>query len=352
MRVLSNSEFIVVSEKDRARILTFLQREVQLKKDWVNIEGGSVLEISSALGFFKMPSQLKPRPFENSIVDGNRYKKALKLIYEKLIIIKFMNTQNLEFLQSNLKYFGFGEKLNEALEKSISEQQKEFQLKLEIPHFNNKMDYTLHFKKSDSTDMYFFNRYDATLQNGNPEHNKNQSFYINKGNGVTAKEAYNLLEGRSVHKNLINKEGKPYSAWLRIDFDNKDDKGGYKMKQFSEQYGYDLEKSLSNYPIKELSSDEQKTVLLNSLKKGNAQQVTMENNGTQSKYFIEAVPQYKNINVYDQKMNVVKRQSVQTENPVGRQAVAHNTNAKKEQKPDAEDGTPKQKRSRKKKLSV
>jgi hypothetical protein len=352
MRELSNKESIVVSEKDRTQIPKFLQNEIKLNKDWVNIEGKSILEISSALDCFKIPIQLKRHPLENRATDDNRYKKALKLIYEKLIIIRFMNTQNLEFLQSNLKYFGFGDKLNEALEKSISEQQKEFQLKLEIPHFNNKMDYTLHFKKSDSTDMYFFNRYDATLQNGNPDHNKNQSFYINKGNGVTAKEAYNLLEGRSVHKNLINKEGKPYSAWLKIDFDNKDDKGGFKMKQFSEQYGYDLEKSLSNYPIKELSSDEQKTVLLNSLKKGNAQQVTIENNGTQSKYFIEAVPQYKNINVYDQKMNVVKRQSVQTENSVGRQTVSQKTDAKKEQKPDAEDGTPKQKQSRKKKLSI
>src|SRR5690606_12826561 len=205
----------------RTQILTFLQREVQLKKGWVKIEDRSVLEISSALDCFKEPIRMKRHPFENSRESVNSYKKALKLIYEKLIIIKFMNTQNLEFLQSNLKYFGFGDKLNEALEKSISEQQKEFQLKLEIPHFNNKMDYTLHFKKSDSTDMYFFNRYDATLQNGNPDHSRSQSFYINKGNGVTAKEAYNLLEGRSVHKNLINKEGKPYSAWLKIDFDNK-----------------------------------------------------------------------------------------------------------------------------------
>src|SRR5690606_16731658 len=113
MRVLSNNEFIVVSEEDRARILKFLQSEVQLKKDWVKVDGKSVLEISSALKCFMIPVQLKRRPFANSIADDNRYKKALKLIYEKLIIIKFMNTQNLEFLQSNLKYFGFGDKLNE-----------------------------------------------------------------------------------------------------------------------------------------------------------------------------------------------------------------------------------------------
>src|SRR5690606_3391437 len=148
----------------------------------------------------------------NARESGNSYKEAIKLMYEKLIIIKFMNTQNLEFLQSNLKYFGFGDKLNEALEKNISEQQKEFQLKLEIPHFNNKIDYTLHFRKSDSTDMYFFNRYDAAIQSDKAELKKSQSFYINKSNGVTAKEAYNLLEGRSVFRNMINKDGKPYSA--------------------------------------------------------------------------------------------------------------------------------------------
>lgn len=263
-----------------------------------------------------------------------------------------MNTQNLEFLQSNLKYFGFGDKLNEALEKNIRDQQKEFQLKLEIPHFNNKMDYTLHFKKSDSTDMYFFNRYDAAIQNDKSELNKNQSFYINKGNGVTAKEAYNLLEGRSVYKNLINKEGKPYSAWLKIDFENKDDKGNFKMKQFSEQYGYDLEKTLSNYPIKEMAVDEQRTALLNSLKKGNTQQVTMENNGNQSKYFIEAVPQYKNINVYDPKMNMVKRQTVQKESSNIEQSTGHKTAAKREQKQDVDDSGPKKKQTRKRKLSV
>lgn len=336
----------------RDEILNFLQKEVQLNKKWVKLEEGSVLDITASLGCFDRT--LDP--------DGKRYKitdklhqpfnNALRIFYENLLIIKFMNTKNLEFLQANLKYFGFGDKLNEALEKNMNDQQKEFQLKLEIPHFNNKMDYTLHFRKSDSTDMYFFNRYDAALQSGNPNDDKKQSFYVNKGNGVTAKEAYNLLEGRSVFKNLVNKEGQPYSAWLKIDFENTDDKGSFKLKQFSEQYGYDLEKSLSNFPIKELANEEQKTALLTSLKKGNAQQVTMEKNGNQSKYFIEAVPQYKNINVYDPKMNMVKRQTVQKESSGIGQSVSGKTAVKKEQKQEVDDGKPKQKQTRKKKLSV
>lgn len=324
---------------------------MNLKRTWVGSGGESVLNMMARLEDFK--SSTDPSIQSRTEKEGiHTLKNDLRIIYENLLMLKFMNTQNLEFLQSNLKYFGFGDKLNEALEKNISEQHKEFQLKLEIPHFNSKMDYTLHFKKSDSTDMYFFNRYDAAIQNDKPELNRSQSFYINKGNGVTAKEAFNLLEGRSVFKNMMNKEGKPYSAWLKIDFENKDDKGNFKLKQFSEQYGYDLEKTLSNYPIKEMATAEQKTALLSSLKKGNAQLVTMDKNGSQSKYFIEAVPQYKNINVYDPKMNVVKRQAVQKGNSINGQAEKQTTVAKKEQKQGVDEGKPKPKQARKKKLSI
>jgi hypothetical protein len=202
--------------------------------------------------------------------------------------------------------------------------------------------------------MFFFNKYDAALQNGKPELDKIQSFYVNKGNGVTAKEAFNLLEGRSVHKDLLNKEGQKYSAWLKIDFDNSDDKGNFKLKQFSEQYGYDLEKTLANYPIKELSDPEQKTQLLNSLQKGNAQQVTIEKAGKEGKYYIEAVPQFKNINVYDQKMHMVKRQILQKVSEETGSSISKGLKSakKQDQNIDAEDGKPKQKQAKRRKMSV
>jgi len=268
--------------------------------------------------------------------------------------IKLMNAQNFEFLGSNLKYLGFGEKLNGNLEKNLKEQKAEFQMKVEIPHFNNKMDYTLHFKKSDSSEMYFFNRYDAKLHNGKPEDDKSQSFYLNKGSGVTAKEAFNLMEGRSVLKDLVNKDGQKYSAWVKLDFENKDEKGNAKLKQFSEQYGYNLEKTLSGFPIKELHDTEQKKNLLNSLEKGNAQQVTMSKDGKEAKYFIEAVPQFKNINVYDQKMHPVRRQNVQENYTAKTESVseAQKPAKKQDQKADSENESSKPKQTRKRKLTV
>ncbi len=259
-----------------------------------------------------------------------------------------MNTQNLDYLKSNLKYFGFGEKMNSELEKNIKSQKNDFKLSCEIPHFNNKMNFVLHFKKSDSTDMYFFNKYDASLSNGQKETNKDQAFYINKGNGITAKEAFNLLEGRSVHKDLVNKEGEKYKAWIKVDFNSPYKNGSFKLQQFSEKYGYDLEKTLSNYSIKVLNDPDQKKNLISSLEKGNVQQVGIDKDGKDSKYFIEAVPQYKNINIYDQKMHSVKRQDFQND-------IVAKSNSQTEQKKTQdikEEDLPKPKQTRKRKLKM
>ena len=166
--------------------------------------------------------------------------------------------------------------------------------------------------------------------------------------------AFNLLEGRSVFKDLVNKDGEKYHAWLKLDFENSDQHGNYKIKQFSEQYGYNLEKTLGNFPIKELSDPEQKKLLLSSLEKGNAQQVTVSKDGKEAKYYIEAVPQFKNINVYDQKMHMVRRHNIQDFKVNEGQGVGERQkpSKKQEQKADAEDSQPKQKQARKRKLSV
>lgn len=261
-----------------------------------------------------------------------------------------MNAKNLEYLKDSLKYLGFGDKLNQDLETNMKEQKAEFYLKAEIPHFNSKMDYTLHFKKSNQSEMYFFNSYHAELKNEKSEQTKAQSFYINKGNGITAKEAFNLLEGRSVYKELFNKEGNKYNAWIKLDSNNVDQLGNHKVRQFTDQYGYNLEKTLSSFPIKELRDQEQKKQLLQSLEKGNIQQVTLKQDNKEAKFYIEAVPQYKNINVYDQKMHPVKNQSIQE---MGQSHTQKEKPSKKqEQKQEGQAEQPKQKPSRKRKMTV
>jgi hypothetical protein len=57
--------------------------------------------------------------------------------------------------------------------------------------------------------------------------------------GDAAKEAYNLLEGRAVFKELSNKVSEPLKAWIQLDFDNKGKNNNKEVRQYHEKYGYD-----------------------------------------------------------------------------------------------------------------
>ncbi|MBB6611820.1 hypothetical protein H7F15_12285 [Pontibacter sp. Tf4] len=221
-----------------------------------------------------------------------------------------MNTQNLDYLKEGLRYLGFGNSLYEELEKNITAQAREFELKAHIPYYKSAVDYTLHFRKSDQSEMYFFNKYEALYRNMDPAQDKRQTFYIHKNNGITAREAYNLLNGRAVFKELVNAEGQPYKAWVQLDMRAKDQSGNYKVRQFHENYGYDLEKTLKQFYIMEILDPEQKAQLLRSLQKGNRQQVTALEGGNEVKRLIEANPRFKTINVYNEQHHQVMRETI------------------------------------------
>jgi hypothetical protein len=219
-----------------------------------------------------------------------------------------MNEQNMQFLKERLFFLGFGDKLNADLEKKIGQQQEKFNLDIqgefESKGKKNIVDYVLDFSKSKQNDMYFVNNYTATIKGDDPEKERSQKFYLNNGSGVTAKEAFNLLEGRAVLKNnLVNKNEEKYKAWLQLNLNEKDDKGNHRVHQYHEAWRYDLEKNLGKHPIKELSNATQKEQLIKSLEKGNAQQVTFVRDDKEEKMFLEANPKDRNLIVYDEKMN-------------------------------------------------
>lgn len=218
-----------------------------------------------------------------------------------------MNRQNLDFLKDRLFFLGFGDKLNSELEKKIEGKAEKFTLPIqgEFGKDDQKktIDYSLDFTKSKKEDMYFLNNYTATLKNEDPAKEKSHKFYLNNGSGVTAKEAFNMLEGRAVHKkNLENRDGQKYEAWLQLNFDQKDDKGNFKQQQYHQKWNYDLERNLSRHPIKELKDTNPKSDLIKSLQKGNLQQVTFLLENREAKWFVEANPKERNVNVFDENM--------------------------------------------------
>jgi hypothetical protein len=220
-----------------------------------------------------------------------------------------MNTQNLEFLKKALLNLGFGEQVNASLEKHMTAKTTEFTVPAKHEFNQQKVDYQLHFKAGENQEMYFFNKFDTTLDKGK-EKEQNQTFYINKGNGVTAKEAFNLMEGRAVYKQLYNKDGEGYHAWLQLDDKNLAQNGNKEIKRFNENYGFDLKEVLADKGIKELNTPEGTDNLFRSLKKGNTQQITVERNGEEKKYFIAASPQFKTFNLFDHQMKKIKREEL------------------------------------------
>ena len=235
--------------------------------------------------------------------------KQLSLFNSKLKT-NVMNNENLQYLRDNLKYMGFGENLKADLEKNMSEGKADFQLHFKAEINKKPFEATLNFRKSDSTDMYFFNNYHASLGKSNGE-KMEQTFYLNKGKGITGKEAYNLLDGRAVHKDLITKEGQPYKAWMQLDTANKDKNNNFEIKQFHENYGFDLKTAVEKFPITDLKDPDKEKALMQSLQKGNVQSVTIEKNGNIHKMFIEADPQYKKVTLYDSNMKLVAKESLE-----------------------------------------
>ena len=266
----------------------------------------------------------------------------------------FMNQKNFEYLKDQVKYTGFGDALENELKEKLGQRSREFQLCHDVKIGNDIVVATLNFKKSEQSDMYFFNSYNIVLKKDNSRDLMKQTFYINKGNNITLKEAYNLMDGRSVNKDLTNKEGQVYNAWVQLDFRDTDKNGNYQVKQYHTNYGYDMTKELAKHPIKELTNEQGKTRLMESLERGNRQSVTFIEKGSENKMFIEANPQFKTLNVYDNNMQRVQSQSKKEVNTSDQSAKQDMKKEKQDQQNDDSEDVPKakQKNTNRKKQSL
>ncbi len=231
--------------------------------------------------------------------DGPGYLPKQILNEHKTII---MNNENLEYLKNQLKFLGFDEGLYKQLEDKMKEGKPEFTLNASTEYGKDKMEAVIHFRHSDKDgqDNYFCNSYIATLLQ--EEKNKSQFIYVNnKGQNITFKESCNLLNGRSVYKEITPKEGAAYKAWLKIDHEKMDDKTGYpKLRQFGNGYGFNLKEAVERMPFKELEYPDQMKTLMKSLEKGNRPVAELQkNDGSSVKVALEANPQFKTLNMYD-----------------------------------------------------
>jgi hypothetical protein len=217
-----------------------------------------------------------------------------------------MNEQNLDYLNRQIKFTGFGEGHASDLKAKLEKGEKEFVLLHNQDFGKDQAGATMHFRKSDNSELYFFNRYALLLKTDQYPDPFKQTFYINpKQDNITLKEAYNMLSGRSVLKEMTPKEGDKYMAWLHLDFKDINANGQFKVVQLNPKNGFDLEAMLHKHPIQELNTNEGIKRMLESLERGNRQQVTYGPPGQEQKVYVEASPKFKSLNFYDSSMKRV-----------------------------------------------
>jgi hypothetical protein len=226
-----------------------------------------------------------------------------------------MNENNLEYLNRQVFFSGFGEGLENELKANIEKEVPKFQLTHEDEFGKDKAMATLEFRKSENSDMYFFNKYFMSVIPENGKEPVHQTFYVGRENNITFKEAYNLMSGRAILKEWTKMErvgegdqarfqgtDEKYKAWKQLNFKESDAQGNFKQEMYHGKYGFDLEKALDKLPIKELQNETAKERLMDSLHRGNLQSVTFLAEDKELKRFIEANPKDRMLNVYDDKM--------------------------------------------------
>lgn len=137
------------------------------------------------------------------------------------------------------------------------------------------------------------------------------TFYVDKGKGFTADQAANMIEGRSVYRDdLLNTGGVPYKAWVALDMDKpKDRNDNFLTRQFTDPgYGFNLERTLDKYNVRELQDEVKRELTMGDLKNGGRPLITTVMNGEEKKMHIEAVPRYSQINFYQQNGKPEKRE--------------------------------------------
>ncbi len=336
---LDNHDVYMFDSKDKA--LEFSESNIS------EFDSYNVIRVSA------LNDVLRQIPYGNHISDLLEKQRTNQTI-SSTQNINFMNQKNFEYLKDQVKYTGFGDALENTLKERIQQQAPQFHIVHDAKIGNETALTTLHFKKSEQSDMYFFNKFNLEIKPDNSPEKMMQTFYINKGNNVTLKEAYNLMNGRAVNKDLTNKEGQIYNAWMQMDFKQTDNNGNYKMNHFHQNYGFDLNSALAKHPIKELGNEQDRNRLVQSLEKGNRQSVTFIEGGKENKMFIEANPQFKSLNVYDNNMQRVQSQSKKETNTSEQSTKQETKKEKQDQQNDDSEEAPKgkQKNIKRKKQSL
>jgi hypothetical protein len=224
-----------------------------------------------------------------------------------------MNTNNADETATLLASLGVNEdKLviaDEELE--AGEVPDEFKM-LTVENFDQDTTFTatFYFSRIESESLsYVLRKYDAQLNwKDKSLPPRKQTFFLIKSVIITLKEAFNLLQGRSVYKEFSASIEEKYHAWVSLNLVKKDIHDNYEIEYSRSFQAFDLGRALANYPIQELQEEKSALRLIRSLLMGNMELVNFITGRKIEKVYIEANPQMQTINIYPTQRPTKKRE--------------------------------------------
>ena len=215
---------------------------------------------------------------------------------------------NIDLLHAKMQRIGFPD-LSARINQYIREGQEKFSIPLSYYiSEKEKINHQLSFSK-DTSGRYQLEGYKSTLQNEtHPENNREQYFKLQGDEILDLTQAYNLLAGRSVQIK---------DSWQQLDFNDQDPQGNHRIKEFPLGYGYDLEKIVRELPLKKTLDKREEQNWIDSLKQGNRIAVIMARDGNEHRFFIEANPQYRSVNIFDERSRKITLAAAQGNKTLG-----------------------------------
>jgi len=203
-----------------------------------------------------------------------------------------MDQKNFIYLLNQLEKTGFGRSLESSLRDQMQVSAPAFELNFQHNYgkYRNRMETHLCYRRFDEESRYVFKHFDATLIDLKDQTLRQQIFYVDGPNTITAKEAFNLLEGRCVNKAVYIKNEPVHYTWLALDLSGQSQNGNYMFRSWQQENQFDLEKELVKLPLWELQHEKPKSYLIQHLKKGNLTDATFVEEGKEVKRFLTVRP--------------------------------------------------------------
>ena len=210
-----------------------------------------------------------------------------------------LQEHNVQSLSASMKKMGFQVEMEAQLRKMINHDFPQFHFRYNDAT-NPDAHYVLHFEKIPDTGLYYFESFEAIkLVSLDAVLNKDMScprhkFHLQDGVQMNASESAKLVNGKSICKSIDGKE-----TWLVLD------SLGSRFQRPYQSVSFNLEKALSNLPIKEKQNPSEYQKVIEALKAGRKKEVTLVINNAPVKYYIEASPPSNTVYVLDKAGHLV-----------------------------------------------